>query len=251
MYDHAVWIAPFLFLAISLAFSMLGMGGSQLYIPILYWLGMDFVHEAIPLGLALNVVVASSSAVTYHREGMVRLRMAVPFAAAMVVLAPVGALFSLDVPTRVVIGGFALFTLTGALIVLSGWRPRRKIESRRAEILLGLGAGSVLGFLVGFTGRGGGAMVVPVLLLAGCDPRCAAATSSVIVAASSLSALAAHLPGATVRPALAVILVLSVLVGSQAGSRLMAGRVPRGALRYLFSALLIGVSLLLLRDALF
>lgn len=251
MYDLGVWIAPALFLAISLVFSMLGMGGSQLYIPVLYWLGMDFVHEAIPLGLALNVVVASSASVTYHREGMVRFRMAVPFALAMVLLAPLGSLFSLNVSTRVVIGGFALFTLTGALIVLSGWRPNRKVESHGAEIVLGIGAGSILGFLVGFTGRGGGAMVMPVLLLAGCDPRCAAATSSVIVAASSLSAFLAHLPGATVRPGLAAALVASVLLGSQAGSRLMAGRMPKATLRYLFSAVLIGVSLLLLRDALF
>ena len=230
---------------------MLGMGGSQLYIPILYWLGLDFVHEAIPLGLALNVVVAGSSAFTYHRKGLIRIRMAVPFALTMVALAPVGAAFALGVPVRIVIGGFALVTLTGALIVLSGWRPRRKVESHAAEIVLGVGAGSVLGFVVGFTGRGGGAMVVPVLLLAGCDPRCAAATSSLIVATSSLSAFVAHLPGASARPGFAAALVLAVLAGSQAGSRTMAGRVPRGALRHLFAALLIGVSLLLLRDALF
>ena len=144
---------------------MLGMGGSQLYIPILYWLGMDFVHEAVPLGLALNVVVASSAATTYLRHGMVRIRLAVPFAVTMVVAAPVGAFFALDVAPRLVIGAFALFTLSGALIVLSGWTPRHPVKTHRAEILLGVGAGAVLGFLVGFTGRGGGAMVVPVLIV--------------------------------------------------------------------------------------
>ncbi len=245
-----MWIAPLLFLLISAVFSMLGMGGSQLYIPILYWLGMDFVHEAVPLGLALNVVVASSATVTYLRHGMVRLRLAVPFAVTMVVAAPLGALFSLDVSPRLVIAAFALFTLTGALTVLSGWTPATPVETHRAEIVLGVGAGAVLGFLVGFTGRGGGAMVVPVLLLAGCDPRCAAATSSAIVALSSLSAFAAHLPGARLRPGLTLALAASVLLGSQLGSRAMAGRVRGRSLRYGFSMLLIGVSLLLLRDAL-
>ncbi len=245
-----MWIAPLLFFLISALFSMLGMGGSQLYIPILYWLGMDFVHEAVPLGLALNVVVASSAATTYLRHGMVRIRLAVPFAVTMVVAAPVGAFFALGVAPRLVIGAFALFTLSGALIVLSGWTPRHPVKTHRAEILLGVGAGAVLGFLVGFTGRGGGAMVVPVLLLAGCDPRCAAATSSAIVALSSLSAFLAHLPGARIRPVLAMALVAAVLAGSQIGSRLMAGRGKSRTLRYAFAVLLIGVSVLLLRDAL-
>lgn len=245
-----MWVAAILFLLISGLFSMLGMGGSQLYIPILYWLGMDFVHEAIPLGLALNVTVAASSAATYLRHGMVRLGLAVPFAITMVVAAPLGALVSHDVSPRVVIATFALFTLTGALIALAGWKPARPVKTHRAEIVLGVGAGAVLGLLVGFTGRGGGAMVMPVLLLAGCDPRCAAATSSVIVALSSLSALAAHLPGARLRPGLTVGLILAVLVGSQIGSRTMAGRIKGRVLRYGFAVLLIGVSVLLLRDAL-
>ncbi len=245
-----MWVAAVLFFLISGLFSMLGMGGSQLYIPILYWLGMDFVHEAIPLGLALNLAVATSATTTYLRHGMVRLRLAIPFAVTMVVAAPLGALISVDVSPRVVIGTFALFTLTGALIVLVGWKPARPVKTRRAEIVLGVGAGAVLGLLVGFTGRGGGAMVVPVLLLAGCEPRCAAATSSAIVALSTLSAFVAHLPGARLRPGLTVGLIFAVVVGSQIGSRTMAGRVKGRALRYGFAVLLIGVSLLLLRDAL-
>ena len=229
---------------------MLGMGGSQLYIPILYWLGMSFTHEAIPLGLALNVVVATSASVTYCRRGLVRLGLALPFAITMVVAAPIGARFSVAVPTRVIIAAFSLFTLVGALIVLSGWRPARPVRNRWGEILIRIGAGSVLGFLIGFTGRGGGAMVVPVLLLAGCEAQCAAATSSVIVAMSSFSALAAHLPGATFHPGLTIACIAAVLLGSQLGSRFMAGRVPAGRLRIIFGVVLIAVSLILLKGAL-
>jgi uncharacterized membrane protein YfcA len=47
---------------------MLGMGGSQLYIPILFWLGMDFKTQAIPLGLLLNIVNSSSALITYGRK---------------------------------------------------------------------------------------------------------------------------------------------------------------------------------------
>ncbi len=243
-------VLALLFLVISAVFSMLGMGGSQLYIPILYWGGMGFAHEAIPLGLVLNVVVATSASVTYCRRGLVRLRLALPFAFTMVIAAPVGSRFSVVVPTNVVITAFAIFTLVGALLVLSGWSPRHPVENRLAEFVLGCGAGSVLGFLIGFTGRGGGAMVVPVLLLAGCEASCAAATSSVIVALSSLSALVAHLPGATFHAGLTIACVGAVLLGSQLGSRFMAGRLPERTLRPIFGVVLIGVSLLLLKGVL-
>jgi len=52
------------FFALSFVFSMLGMGGGQIYIPVLYWLGLDFKLEAIPLGLLLNFCVQLSSSVT-------------------------------------------------------------------------------------------------------------------------------------------------------------------------------------------
>ena len=39
---NTLYLAPPIFFAIAFVFSMLGMGGSQLYIPILMWMGMDF-----------------------------------------------------------------------------------------------------------------------------------------------------------------------------------------------------------------
>lgn len=59
------YFAPFLFFCIAFAFSMLGMGGSQLYIPILYWVGLDFKAAAIPLGMLLNVVNTATATTTY------------------------------------------------------------------------------------------------------------------------------------------------------------------------------------------
>lgn len=67
---------------------MMGMGGSQLCIPILYWLGMNFKTEAIPLGILLNVVDSASAAVTYGRKGLIHWRVGLPFGLTMVAFAP-------------------------------------------------------------------------------------------------------------------------------------------------------------------
>jgi len=80
-------IAP-LFFSIAFVFSMLGMGGSQLYIPVLFWLGMDFKTQAIPLGMLLNVVNSSSAAFTYSRHKLIQWKIALPFGISMVALAP-------------------------------------------------------------------------------------------------------------------------------------------------------------------
>ena len=241
-------LAPAIFFFISFVFSMLGMGGSQLYIPILYWLGLNFKHEAIPLGLLLNIVTSSSAAYTYYRHGLVKVRLAIPFAATMIALAPVGAILDFHVPTKIVILVFALFTLLGAILAATNWKPKRKIESKRAEIILGVTAGSLLGILVGFAGRGGGALVVPVLLMSGLEPKEAAATSSFIVTCSAISGFLGHLPKAHFYPILTAGTVLAVLIGSQIGSRIMAGRMKPKGVRYVFATVLFVVAILLLRD---
>jgi len=240
--------APLLFLVISFVFSMLGMGGSQLYIPILYWLGMNFKHEAIPLGLLLNVVTSASAAVTYYRHGLIRVRLAIPFALTMIVCAPLGAFINFQVSTKLVILVFALFTLAGSILAATNWKPKKKVESKKAEIIMGTTAGSILGLVVGFAGRGGGAMVVPVLLMSGLEAKAAAATSSFIITCAAISGLLGHLPAAHFYPLLTLLTIAAVLIGSQLGSRLMAGKMEPKGVRYVFAAVLFLVAVLLLRD---
>jgi len=240
--------APVIFLGISFVFSMLGMGGSQLYVPILYWLGMNFKHEAIPLGLLLNVGTSGSAAVTYYRHRLIRIRLAVPFALAMITCAPLGAFINFQVPTKLVILVFALFTLAGSIMAYTNWKPKKKVESKKAEMILGVSAGSILGLVVGFAGRGGGAMVVPILLVSGLEAKEAAATSSLIVTCAAVSGLLGHLPKAHFHLFLTLATVAAVLVGSQVGSRLMAGKMKPKGVRYVFATVLLLVAILLLRD---
>jgi len=49
---NLTYLVPPICFFIALVFSMLGMGGSQLYIPVLFWLGMDFTAAAALLMLS-------------------------------------------------------------------------------------------------------------------------------------------------------------------------------------------------------
>jgi len=227
---NTLYLAPLIFFVIAFVFSMLGMGGSQLYIPILFWMGMDFKTEAIPLGMLLNVVNSSTAAVTYTRKKLANWQVAVPFGIAMLVFPPVGAWLNVKLPVK-----------------LSGWKPKRGDMSTRGRVILGLVAGGTLGLIAGLIGRGGGSFVVPLLYIAGLDPRAAAATSALVVTASGTSSFISHILGGA-QPIWPIWLgsALSVFLGSSLGSRVMANRLRSRAVKQIFGIVLLGVAALIL-----
>ena len=244
---NTFYLAPPIFFVISFIFSMLGMGGSQLYIPILYWMGMDFKTEAIPLGMLLNIVNSSSATFTYIRKKLIVWRVALPFAAAMILFAPLGVWLNVQLPVKPLLIFFALFTAAAGILMLSGWRPKQGEMSPRGRVVLGLSAGSTLGTIAGLIGRGGGSFVVPLLYIAGLEAKFAAATSAFVVTASGVSSFVSHLATAA-QPQWGVWIstVIAVLLGSQLGSRLMAGRMKSHVLKQVFGWVLLGVAALII-----
>jgi len=242
-----VYLIPLIFFAIAFVFSMLGMGGSQLYIPILFWMGLDFKTQAIPLGMLLNVVNSSSAAWTYGRKKLIQWSLAIPFGLSMILLAPVGTWLNINLPTKPVILIFALFTTAAAILMLSGWKPKRGELSRRGQTILGVSSGSILGFFAGLIGRGGGSFVVPLLYIAGLEAKLAAATSAMVVTFSGTSSFLSHIFTAAQPDWLVWALsVVSVFLGSQTGSRVMAGKLKSGAVKVSFGVVLLGVAALLI-----
>lgn len=244
---NILYLAPPIFFVIAFVFSMLGMGGSQLYIPILYWMGMDFKTEAIPLGMLLNVVNSSSAAITYGRKKLIAWRVGIPFAVAMILFAPLGVWLNVQLPVKPLLIFFALFTAAAAILMLSGWKPKQGELSPRGRVILGLSAGGGLGTLAGLIGRGGGSFVVPLLYIAGLEAKMAAATSAFVVIASGVSSFVSHLATAA-QPQWSVWLstVIAVLLGSQLGSRLMAERMKSKAVKQVFGWVLLGVAALII-----
>ena len=244
---NVFYLVPPIFFAIAFVFSILGMGGSQLYIPILYWMGLEFKTEAVPLGMLLNVVNSSSAALTYTRKKLIVWPVAIPFAIAMITFAPLGVWLNVQLPVKPLLIFFALFTAAAAALMLSGWKPKRSALSPKGRIALGLTTGSGLGLVAGLIGRGGGSFVVPLLYIVGLEARLAAATSSFVVTCSGISSFVSHL-ATTAQPQWRVWIasVAAVLLGSQLGSRLMAERIKSRAVKQVFGVVLLGVAALII-----
>ncbi|MEF8793202.1 sulfite exporter TauE/SafE family protein [Thiohalorhabdus sp.] len=97
------------------AFSMLGLGGAILYVPLLVGLGFDLKAVAIPTALWLNGVTVLSAALYYLRAGLADLRGGWPMAVAAMLGAPLGAGLTGVAPERALLELFALALVVAAV----------------------------------------------------------------------------------------------------------------------------------------
>ncbi len=197
--------------------------------------------------MLLNVANSSSAAYTYGKEKLIEWKTAITFGIFMVISAPFGTWVNISLPTKPVILIFAIFTATAAVLMLSGWKPRGGSLSPKVKITLGIVGGSILGFFAGLIGRGGGSIVVPLLYIAGLEPKFAAATSAMVVTFSGSSSFISHIATAA-KPDWVIwaLCVIAVFLGSQTGSRLMAKRLKSRSIKLIFGIVLLGVAALLI-----
>jgi hypothetical protein len=238
-------------LAIGLSLGLVGGGGSILAVPVLvYVVGQD-VKEATTAALLIVGTTALAGAVEHARRGRVRVRTALPFAAAGAAGAVVGtALNRLSSPETI------LVLLALLLLAAAYGMVRRPADDGRSETpargrglwLAVVPAGLGVGVLTGFFGVGGGFLIVPALvLLLGVPMRVAVGTSLLVIAVTSAAAFAAHVTTGGLDWAVAAVFTAAGVAGAVAGSRL-AGRVPSARLRQGFAVLVAAVAVLVLAE---
>jgi uncharacterized membrane protein YfcA len=238
----------FVIFLLAFIFSMLGLGGAMLYIPVFHWSGFDFKSVAIPTGLLLNGITALSAAVYYMRAKMVDIRGSMPLIITSFVGAPVGAYFTRFFPTRTLILLFALAMVFagGRMLVTSGRADKEEMVPYTWRLLLmGIG-GFFIGFIAGLLGVGGGFLFVPMMLIIGYKTKQAAATSSFVVIFSSFSGFAGHIAEGHFHWPLMVATAIAVTIGSQIGAKVMKERMKARWIKQMFAVVLLGVAVKLL-----
>jgi uncharacterized membrane protein YfcA len=229
-------------LAIGVVTGTVGGGGAVLAVPLLvYGLGLD-VHAATTASLAVVGAAAATGAIGQARRGAVCWGSAAWFAVAASLGSVVG-----TVGNRLM-GGDALLVIFAGVMLLAARATWRRAGSPaalaggcpKAQARVLLPAGLLVGGLTGLVGVGGGFVVVPALAIGlSCGLREAMATSMVVVAMVSTSALLAHVAvgGALDMPVIAAM-GAGAVTGAVAGVRL-SGHVSTPALGHAF-ALLVG-----------
>ncbi|MDK2893094.1 sulfite exporter TauE/SafE family protein [Methanohalophilus sp.] len=212
---------PIIF-CLSALFALLGLGGAVIYVPLFYLMGMDLL-VAIPLALLLNLITAGSASITYIQKKATDFHTAFPIIIMAVVGAPVGAYFSGILPEKTLILLFSITLVVTGLILIQSKEKKMNVHSipLKKKIFFGSILGFFIGVITGLLGLGGGSFIVPILLMLGYSTKEAPATSMLVVTFSSLSGFLAHITDINIELPFLAALCITVLAGSQIGSRLM------------------------------
>jgi uncharacterized membrane protein YfcA len=102
--------------------------------------------------------------------------------------------------------------------------------------------GFLVGIIGGFTGVGGGIIIVPTLLILGFSSQKAVGTSFFCVLLLSVSALIAHLRLENIDYKIGLFLAIGAIVGAQIGARITE-LVPSEIFKKLFAIMLVLIAI--------
>lgn len=226
--DTLFTILPFFLVA--MLYASVGHGGASGYLAVMALMGMEAILLR-PTALGLNVMVSILGTVAFFRAGHFRGRLFWPLALAAIPFAFWGGSLEIHEELFRKILGLALIIALFRLL----FTPRAGTIERTPTIWQLLLVGSIIGFLSGLIGVGGGIFLTPlVILLSWSSPKTAAAISAPFILVNSLAGLAGLQPGMEdfhpLFPWLALAVISGGLIGSRWGSRYAYGRQIRFAL---------------------
>jgi uncharacterized membrane protein YfcA len=243
---------------IGLALGALGGGGSILAVPALvYGAGQDPKH-ATASSLVLVGIAALVGMVRHWRAGRVRVGVGVVFGLVGVGGSIAGSAVNRRLDPNALLVGFAMLVLVAAWRMLTACPTCTNAGEQQAVAVGGAGdsrgrfsfttilitavAATVVGFLAGLFGVGGGFVIVPALTLALRLPMPQAiGTSLLVIAMNSAVALATRLATTSIQWGVTVpfvvAAVIGVLLGGHVADRIDAKKSLRG-----FAALLVAVA---------
>ena len=221
---------------------LLGGGGGILAVPLLvYVVGVE-PDEAITLSLVIIAVAAATGLLTHARANNVDWRTGITFGLLGLAGAWAGSLASVRVPDDVLLGTLVVLLLLAAGSMLRP--PPQRVARRRSPVVIVLLA-TLIGFLVGFVGVGGGFLTIPILVAAlGMPVHRAIGTGLVVMAVNSMLALTIRLLTDAGSPDLAMAAPLAIAagVGAVAGA-LLSRRLPGRTLQIGFGLLAAAVAI--------
>ncbi len=222
-----------------------GGGGGIVSIPLMVGLLKLDQHAAHGVSLVALVFIGLVGAITYASNGSLDPVAAVLMAAAAVVTARAGAHFAHSLPEwklKRAFGGYLL--VVSALMLLKPYLGTpHALSAGAARTTILLLTGTVAGFISGMMGVGGGAIMIPsMVLLAGFDQHVAQGTSLLVMVPAGGTGAYAHWKLGNVKVRILPGIIAGVLAGTWLGGT-FAHYLSDIALRAIFAVLLVGTGI--------
>jgi len=216
-------------------YSNLGLGGGQLYVPImdLFFLSL-VIKEIIPLSLGFAFVTMLTSTYSHSRKKLVDFKLGGYLAVGGLIGVVAGVLFTTNADEGLVKGAFATMLVIVATKMIHDIYMKKKdqttspTEHGAKRLIAGFGVSVITGMLIGSFGIGGGVVSVPLIIYVfKFEPRRAIGTSALMGAVLTPAAFIAYALNGSVNGgivihydillALAPVVFVFALIGSRWG----------------------------------
>ena len=219
---------------------LVGLGGGVVMVPLLTAWARLTQHEAHATSLAGVVATGIAGAFTYASEGAVDWRSALLLAAVSVFATYIAAHRSQDVPADRLRRFFGWFLIVAAcLLVFKDEMLSLRAPQGAWSLVFLLVTGLFVGVASGLLGVGGGALMVPLLVIGlGMAQHIAQGTSLAAMVPAGAAGTVAHVRNRSVRFDAVLGLVPGITAGTWVGGRLALG-LPGSTLRLVFALVLV------------
>jgi len=210
-----------LFFTVAILYSSVGFGGGSSYLAILALTGIVFT-QIRATSLLCNIVVVTGNVFLFYQQKKIDFKKIIPLVLFSIPLAFLGGYLKISQQFFFILLGF---TLLFAAITM--WLSKRIISSdeknNNSKPLKNVSYGGIIGFISGMVGIGGGIFLAPLLHLTNWDtPKKIAATASFFILVNSIAGFIGQYsnPDFIINWSLTSILLITVFIGGQIGSRI-------------------------------
>ena len=238
-------ILTILFLITACIYSSVGFGGGSTYLALLLLWGIPFTVFPV-IALCCNIIVVLGNCINYTRAGNLNLKLLIPYLIGSVPLAYLGGTLSINKEIFEILL-FTILIIAGLLLLINFKKYDDNEKSyKKISYPISIGIGSVLGFISGVVGIGGGIFLSPILFLirAG-KPKEIATAASLFILINSISGVFGHLSKNFVFNELLNYwpLLISVFIGGQIGNFVNIRILPTKVLAFVTGALVLFVAI--------
>ena len=238
-------ILSILFFVTALIYSSIGFGGGSTYLAILLIWGVPYTMFPI-IALVCNIIVVSGNSINFIRSKNINFNLLFPYLIGSIPFAFIGGSITIEKSLFEILLFCVLLVAGIFLLIESKSFSEEKIKINQIPKLISISIGSIIGFMSGIVGIGGGIFLSPLLFLMKAGyPRHITSSASLFILINSIFGIAGQLTKDQVLDQVITYwpLFLSVLVGGQIGSVLNIKFLSNKILALLTSFLVIFVAI--------
>ena len=238
-------ILSIFFLITSILYSSVGFGGGSTYIALMLIWEIPFFIIPI-LALCCNIIVVSGNSINYVRSGNFNFQLLFPYLLGSIPFVFFGASISISKELFEITLFVILFIAGISLLIESKSFNNDEIKLNSIPKVVSIFIGSIIGFISGIVGIGGGIFLSPILFLIKAGyPKHIATTASLFILINSIFGVAGQLTKDIVFDEFLNCwpLFLCVLAGGQIGNFLNIRLLSNKTLALITSVLVIFVAI--------